>query len=1131
MGGDSHQPTTPATPGSHPGSQGCAPRCGAPVLDRKGLANSPVGLQSCKTLLDKILGEDEGADDRARLLTEYLQSNKPRDNEELPVYLPDIMETWQSGAQANNEPIMSAAAIVLDLLLQFLSRSLATVPYGIGLCRTLLRRQQQELIARNLSVDKGKTFIICPTLRMLREAICFDGGVVAKPIFRARGNTFKSLARNMGIRYTGEGTEDRQRTSARTTAVRLYLCALKYLHVEAKQELLSQRDMVAALTRNLQHDPAFLVLEILQGLKQYVLQDDQISRDARRKLLNGFTLSNIATLYNFSNAGNGAGENAQVTVEHEAHEFLIMACTVPSAGLLRQETGFYPKSVLEKDEALLDLSGEDVTLEQLNWLEKLRSGIPIRNEVLATFIQSLRPWSSVKQSELVVAVFRTAPELVAHFFLNKPFSFEPKLSATWIGYAAFLFNTASLPIPDYFGWPSGYHSLPPPTSVVVDNILPPPLNQKALSRCFTIKSSLVSFFATRILILALEKLDETVKLYQGQDHSARSIWTDASQQLVDEFCTRIPSLKDMMAAYRSIPDDNVLHREAASRLLRLYYEVIPRACLLSKFDISSLLDKGFQILSPEAEADPRDWSLRLMQHENLVAISSYSPAMRWFSKVESLKMTPFTLYMKVYADAPPGFALDKLLDVLCLVAEEYELVGPHRSQRGLLPLLESVKTLDNLPEHTAEEVWGFLDNCVSRCAAATVRYRDLLLGEAAGISAGATAPAKQTRPVSLIWFVMLEQLPFFTKTANKGALAALAGFSCELFLRSVRCGEDPSLLEHVFHRVVEACPPDLTAFKPTGQPEIGQISQSSKDIFDQDSAGAEVARVSTAKETVIGDKELEEMLHSPDLLAVDNSALTKWSTLSVDELLDEGHAHSLICLLASEHTSIRKEALTNILRMALKIQQSEYDEKEQIWLLLSEVAETAKEMVDSGPLPSPLVAFAYHALDVLKNPLHCLYPKTNQFLTRAPLWDPDKVPLVQEIVQEEPKGNSFYAQVGWLATYALSCLRNPGDVDLFRRKRAFGPIFERIFALAGVPYMQAPLRRQLLRIIYRVTETDGSSSTLTTRFGIIAWLKAQAAMCKDEKEAQVYEALVQRMARNGDRERISRWSKGGIEVL
>ncbi|KAK2066998.1 hypothetical protein P8C59_000770 [Phyllachora maydis] len=464
----------------------------------------------------------------------YLQSNKPRDNEELPVYLPDIMETWQSGAQANNEPIMSAAAIVLDLLLQFLSRSLATVPYGIGLCRTLLRRQQQELIARNLSVDKGKTFIICPTLRMLREAICFDGGVVAKPIFRARGNTFKSLARNMGIRYTGEGTEDRQRTSARTTAVRLYLCALKYLHVEAKQELLSQRDMVAALTRNLQHDPAFLVLEILQGLKQYVLQDDQISRDARRKLLNGFTLSNIATLYNFSNAGNDR---------------------------------------------------------------------------------------------------------------------------------------------------------------------------------------------------------------------------------------------------------------------------------------------------------------------------------------------------------------------------------------------------------------------------------------------------------------------------------------------------------------------------------------------------------------------------------------------------------------------IRKEALTNILRMALKIQQSEYDEKEQIWLLLSEVAETAKEMVDSGPLPSPLVAFAYHALDVLKNPLHCLYPKTNQFLTRAPLWDPDKVPLVQEIVQEEPKGNSFYAQVGWLATYALSCLRNPGDVDLFRRKRAFGPIFERIFALAGVPYMQAPLRRQLLRIIYRVTETDGSSSTLTTRFGIIAWLKAQAAMCKDEKEAQVYEALVQRMARNGDRERISRWSKGGIEVL
>ncbi len=162
-----------------------------------------------------------------------------------------------------------------------------------------------ELIAWNLSSEKNKEFIISPTLRMLREgggggggggggALCFDGGALAKPIFRARMSTFKSLARNMGIKYLGDGTEEHKRPSARTNALRLFLSALKFLHPEAKRELLSQRDINGALTRSIKDDPPSVVLEVLDGLRQHVLLDDKVARDAKGKLLNSATLSRIS---------------------------------------------------------------------------------------------------------------------------------------------------------------------------------------------------------------------------------------------------------------------------------------------------------------------------------------------------------------------------------------------------------------------------------------------------------------------------------------------------------------------------------------------------------------------------------------------------------------------------------------------------------------------------------------------------------------------------------------------------------------------------------------------------------------------------------------------------------------------
>ncbi|KAL2153277.1 hypothetical protein VTH82DRAFT_4432 [Thermothelomyces myriococcoides] len=1095
-------------------------------------ARARHGLQSFKLFLDDLLDPDRDHADRPKILRDYLRSATPPADEENPVYLPDIMQTWSYANQTNNENIMSAVAVVLALLLKLLSQSLDTAPFGLGVCRTLLQKRQQELIARNLSADKGKAFIISPTLRMLREAISFDGGAIARPLFRARASTLKSLARNMGIVHIGDDAEDPKRPSPRTNAILFFLSALRYLHAEAKKELLSQRDIVSALMRDVKQDPPYLVRELLDGLKSHVLLDEKLPREAKGNLLNTSTLTRLSALYQYRL---DAEDEDGPSISDLAHEFLLLACTNPTCGVLRQDSGFYPRDA-DPNAAIPAAELDDLGLEAIVWMNKYKAEVPVRNFTLSNFLPNLRPWSSVKQSDLITSIFKVAPELVANYFLaSKSFTFEPKLSATWIGYAAFIFGVVTLPLPDHFCRATAFPELPPPPSIVIDNILPPPLNQKTLSRCLANKSNLVSFFATRILVVAIEKLDQAIKMHQDPSHSNRTAWAEAGRRLVDEFCQRSPGIKEMINAYRSVPEGDLLHREAASRLLRLCYEVLPQVALMAKFDVSPFLETTLARLSRRELDDPRDFALSLKELENLLAIAGYSPGMRWLAASEALSLSPFTLLLKVCVDAPHGVVLETIRSVLNFVAVEQQLVPAESKHPGLLVLLEALQSLRQSSPDSVAHLWPFLDNCLTRCANAPVKYvekmQDLIHEFTSRPDQDLTGAI-----ISPLTVAILEQLPFVAaKEGGEATITALGRFLPRFLGLSATAGESRPLLDLAFSKMVvhlsdtkgklakAGIPKDLAFEHNTTQP-----SSEPKAVKGRDAPAGR--QQEPRAEPAMDEQVLEDMLHVPDGLEADNSALIKWPSKTVDELVDEGYITSLIALLASEHPSIRKEALVNILKAAAKIKQSEYEEKEQVWLLLSELAETARDSINDEPLPSTIVSFACHGLNVLRDPLSNLYAKVNMFLTRGPVWSLDKVPLLDEILSEDPGvGDAFYAQVSWLLGYLIDGLRTPHDLELFRKKRAKGPVLERILAVAANPYMRLPLRSQVLRLLYRATRIQGGSTTLTTRFGIANWLEARQAACTDATEAAVYGGLRRRIWETCDQDRVRAWSKGGLD--
>ncbi|KAF5025473.1 hypothetical protein F66182_2449 [Fusarium sp. NRRL 66182] len=1076
------------------------------------LRNARHGLQSFKNLLDQLVQEDGDRKANLEILHQYLEAVKPRDTSEDAVFLSDVMEMWSFAVQANNDGVMSSVAVVLALLLQVLSGSLQLVGHGLGICQTLLQEQQLKSLAKNLSAEKSKAFIISPTLRLLREATCLDGGAYAKRIFRARNFTLTSLGRNLEIGHIGDTQEDVRKASVRTNAVRFFLSLLKFLGSDGRRELLSQKELLSHLTYMIKSDPPYLISDILESLKTNVLKDDKIPREVKFRSFNTKTLVRFLALYTYASDGEDVEEKS--TVSYKAHQLLIYICTTPNAGVLYPSTGLYPKE--SEDDSVP--GGRTKASTQALFTDKYKDDIPVYNFVLAEFAQKLRPWSSLKHSELLVAIFTAAPELTAKYFINnRSFTFEPKLSMTWIGYAAFLFNTMQIPLPPRFGDRSRSAKAPPPTSILLDNIIPLPVNQKVLIRCLSSKSNLSSFFATRILIVAVEKLAEALKMYEDVSKGKDPIWPEASRRLIDSFCQRIPDMKEVVRSYKGIPAENILHKTMASRLLRLYYEVIPQVALAANFDVSPFFTQVLKSLNSGSERH-EDESLRVMELENLVSIASYSPGMRWFSRIDSLidgaGSSPYTALLRLLCDKKRDLPFQQLKNVLGDVAVENQLV----TKAALLnPLFEALQaTLADVTVKDMGKVWSFVDNCINRCASSPIKYLDLLetYTQEDGLSSD--------NDTALVNVTMVEQLSFAMNSANSDEKAALGRFLSSYFSTSYKLNYGKQLTKALYKRISEPFSSSKIKMKKLKEDKADEAD------VDQEMPDAETTDTNAKDGSFIDSSKLEAMLHVPLTEEEDTSALTKWAGKNAEDLVEDGWAAGLIRLLSSTHINIRKEALTSLLKMAAKLKESSYEEKEQVWLLLSELAESSRDQVDKGPVPSALTAFAIHALDVLKSPLHPLYPKVNGFLTRSPVWPADKLPLAHDVLHGDPsEDDKYYTEITWLLVYLLDSLRSPSDLGIFHRKRWF----EKILALGANPYLRVNLRTRLLRLLYRATCIEGGSTTLVTRFGILSWLDIQRAAFEGGEEADVLAALMRRVWETCDQEKVRVWSKGGVEKL
>lgn len=951
------------------------------------------------------------------------QISRTGGEDDVAVCFPDLIQTWNFADSNNNESLLTVVPSVLAIFLKTVSSHLEFREFGLALCKYLLEKEQLKLFNRGMTAVKSKEHLISPCLRLLTEIVSFDGGAAARQVYSRRHTTFKRLevflTPNKAQLENAE--DDSSKSTLRRNAQRYVLANLRFQQASAKNDILEQHKMIRALFEYVRKDSRDIVLDIIRASERDVAQDASLSRQAKTKFFSRWNLERLVTLYGYPEE-----DSEEMSIPDAVHKVLMTVCTKPELGVLLPESGWYPngsdpESVPTEDDACIELG-----LDSAVHVDKYRESVPVRNGTLSYLIQTLRPDVNSSQIQLLVAIFKVAPELIADYFTKKTmFIADPKPTPSWMAESALLFSTVQLRVPANCGWKDKLPAMPPPVSVVIENILPRPLTQKILTRCINQNAEIVTLFAVRILTIAFNKLRAVLKIFNADHGSSQTFWNQATDKLVAEFCRRCPAMKDVILLYRRTDKDDLSQQEAVAELLACFYEVVPDIALEELFDVSLVLvDILKRLGTPDLNSD--DSESLLGQLQSALKIAQQSASIRWWQQpgewlclilpscfclilihhLASMQYSAFTSIFKVFVDAADKDSLQEIENLLSAVLVENSVL--QSSPKSFASLLSSFEKSEQLPSQLA-----FFDNCVCRSAKKPVHYQDLI----GSMSAEAGS-------VSALFAAISEQWPFVVKTGDAAAEAAVGSWIARALGKFRQAGEDTKVLRSVRDSCMEA-----TENKKV-KSILKKALKSAEESDDEDTTTKKQSKsTQEASQMPAGQEQktdLEDIFGALPTEGTTHNALQRWEKEDLEVSVEQGRIAELMLCLCSEHEEVRRQAFTNLSRFMMKLKDSKYVEWRSVYILTGELLETVRQLGFEAPVPWVVGECASSCLSVLTNPMHKLYGKVNKFLQKAPYWEVEKIATywVDKILLHEPElDDGYFEEINWLLDLFVKGLR------------------------------------------------------------------------------------------------------------
>ena len=568
-------------------------------------------------------GDDTDRSQRRSILLKCLKDASPAPSDTVFLALPDLFQAWSFATEASHDDLLFAIPSLLALVLSVISSLVEFRQIGVQLCHSILRRESLRVLDKTFEASRSRSHLISPCFDLLTEIVSFDGGACAWIVYKNRHVTWKrvvwSLCSREGYRKPSKRNIS---TSFRQSGLKYVLANLRFQSVAAREDLISVPGLLPPIFKNIFSDPGTLIAKVIETFKDAIILNTAIARSIKQRILSDGTLGQIGGLYRYQASGD---HNEGLAVQKACHEFLLLVCTSRGCGVLVEQSGWYPPGLEDtwRSNSLRPIA----TIAQGRSLSMYLDSVPVRNKILSVFIQTLRPHADLRQRDLLLAIFEAAPELVADYFLQKKASsFEPLLSAIWLGYAAFVASVQMLPCPSLEKSVSVTYRPPPPTSVVLQGILPQTLTQAAMTRCLNQSSTLIKLLITRVIILAFRKADIILKQYGAGENVAE--WENAATEIVSRLSQQLPEKKHVASAFRTCSEDQPILRHSLAYLLSLYAQLAPQLALQENFDISVTIAEA---LTPSPEAFDTELTLQPLEFEKYLEMAHQSTEMRWWN--------------------------------------------------------------------------------------------------------------------------------------------------------------------------------------------------------------------------------------------------------------------------------------------------------------------------------------------------------------------------------------------------------------------------------------------------------------------------------------------------------------------
>lgn len=1125
------------------------------------------------------IAQDEATPDGTRrldTLKKYCDEQSSTSHEH--VDFPDLLSLWSNASQTNVEPILSAVAIALTQFFRTVSHHVQFREFALSLCHSLLKRDQLRIFDRSLSSPRAKEHVITPCLELLTEIASFDGGALATNVFSRRDFLYRRLESILG-QIPSNPTRSRE-VSAHQAALDFILANLKYLDAASKSELITHGRLIYSAIRSLPNVDAETVVNVLGRFEASILEDDKLTKHLKTRCFNSGALSMLAKLYDYEvEVGSGPFPQVRNALQH----FLLRVCT-STKGILLLQSGWYPAGttpeVLDHDENdMIDLG-----LDSPFHFDDYTAKIPVKNTALSTFLQTLKPDHDILQANLIIACFDAAPELVADYFTkrHKPLA-PPADDPRWRGQFALLFSVVQLPVPEHCGWHGKLPLTPPPLSVVIESILPRPLDRNTIGKCLRMNESIMTISATRLLTVALEKLEAALKMF-GNAPAEKSLWQQASTKITSLVVERIPSLHDIITALQKVDQGQENARTAVLECIATYLRVLPFLASSSKFDFGPSVAQALQVLqrhqiNPDGNAVEAEESVSV-QIQYLLQIVDISPATRWYHKATSDDDVSLVVQLiRSYIDGRLE-GVNVRHRALQIVKATLENKGIF-STRGTRPLEALIYSLGPSKKYQPQlATYQFLDNCLSRTTQRPVKYLDQL--------EQAQHLVSDSTDLSLLACCVAEQWGYIAKKKeDKEGVKNVATWIARFFSALDVAGENYRVLTYLKEGMLEQCSGNDKARaalekgfqrQQNERPTLPDLQLDTSDSLDEgNNPGDEVGSLQQQQQQLQQQQadtpilDLDAIFSTLTLIPKTLAGLDRWTKPDFESEIHTGRLADLIRCLISKDSEIRLQAFHKLQSVMHAVEESTYDEKTQLYLLLGELCETFKSHLSASNLanhnatghddlaaviPSIVTEMAIQCLPVIAEPSSPFYRKTNSFLLRGPSWSPQHiltywihetfflepelndadipfhVPLASSSSTSGAVMNAQALEVEHLLDLLLNSLRTQQDMDLFRRAQ----VFTRLFSHYLAPITGKNVRRKILGVVYRATKIQGGSDTLITRAGLREWMAIAktvrghsghgAEFGKVDEEVKGWiEALAREVERTCNSEAIARWER------